>query len=91
MEFAVSGIEDIEWSSLPFDCLTISDEQREVIVALAEAHTIRVPGATFDDFVEGKGRGLNVLLQYASSFSMRLSLHILIWETVDHLVLEKLN
>jgi hypothetical protein len=75
VEFAVAGIEDIEWSSLPFNCLTISDEQREVIMALAEAHTSRVPGATFDDFVEGKGRGLNVLLQY-SSLLMSISISI---------------
>jgi len=38
VEFAVAGIEDIEWSSLPFNCLTISDEQREVIIAFAEAY-----------------------------------------------------
>lgn len=72
MEFAVAGIEDIEWSSLPFSCLTISTEQREVVIALAEAHMNPVPGATFDDFIEGKGRGLNVLLQYDSfSFTSR--------------------
>jgi hypothetical protein len=114
VEFAVADITDIEWSSLPFDCLTISYEQREVIMALAEARAeadaesrveadtkanaearaevraeagaeaneevdeqadveacakaqiSQVPGAVFDDFVEGKGQGLNVLLQYSS-------------------------
>jgi hypothetical protein len=72
VEFAVAGIEDIEWSSLPFNCLTISTEQREVVMALAEVHMNPVPGATFDDFIEGKGRGLNVLLQYdSSSFTLR--------------------
>jgi hypothetical protein len=44
-------------------------------MALAEAHTSRVLGATFDDFVEGKGRGLNVLLQY-SSLLMSISISI---------------
>ena len=39
MEFAVAGIEDIKWSSLPFKCLTIPDEHREVVLALAEART----------------------------------------------------
>jgi hypothetical protein len=76
VEFAVAGIEDIEWSSLPFNCLTISDEQREVIMALAEAHISRVPGATFDDFIEGKGRGLNVLLQYSSPILISISISI---------------
>jgi hypothetical protein len=76
VEFAVAGIEDIEWSSLPFNCLTISDEQREVIMALAEAHISQVPGATFDDFVEGEGRGLNVLLQYSSPLLISISISI---------------
>jgi hypothetical protein len=78
VEFAVADITDIEWSSLPFDCLKISNEQREVIMARAkvdvgdnaeagaEAQISQVPGAVFDDFVEGKGQGLNVLLQYSS-------------------------
>ena len=68
MEFAVADITDIEWSSLPFDCLTISNEQKEVIMALAEARAKSDAEADaeadeeFDDFVEGKGQGLVVLL-----------------------------
>ena len=56
-------IEDIKWSSTPFDCLTIPDEQKEIIIALAETRLDLVPSVPFDDFVTGKGRGLNVLLQ----------------------------
>lgn len=63
MEFAVADIEEIQWSSSPFDCLTIPAEQKEVIIALAETRLGLVPGVPFDDFVPGKGRGLNVLLQ----------------------------
>jgi len=63
VEFAVADIEDIKWSSTPFDCLTIPDEQKEVIIALAETRLGLVPSVPFDDFVTGKGRGLNVLLQ----------------------------
>ena len=112
MEFAVAGIEDIKWSSLPFNCLTIPNAHREVVLALTEAralaearahaeadteadteayieanteadveanveadaeadvdvedHISQVPDVAFDDFVEGKGRGLVVLLQYGS-------------------------
>jgi hypothetical protein len=65
VEFAVADIKDIKWSLLPFANLTIPDEQRKVIMALAETHMGQVPGVGFDDFVAGKGRGLNVLLQYA--------------------------
>ena len=63
MEFAVADIEDIKWPSTPFDCLTIPDEHKEVISALAEIRLSLVPSAPFDDVVTGKGRGLNVLLQ----------------------------
>ncbi len=41
-----------------------SSKQKEVIQALAEAHTSRGSDHTFDDFVVGKERGLIVLLQY---------------------------
>jgi hypothetical protein len=63
-EFAVADIEDIEWSSLPFDSLSISNEQRDVVMALVEARND--PSVVFDDVIAGKGRGLNILLQYGS-------------------------
>jgi hypothetical protein len=63
VEFAVADIEVIKWSSSPFACLTIPDEQKEVIIALAETRLGLMPSVPFDDFVAGKGRGLNVLLQ----------------------------
>jgi len=65
VEFAVADIKDIKWSSLPYDCLSISDEQRDVIMALVEARLN--PSMVFDDFVAGKGKGLNMLLQYGPS------------------------
>ena len=64
MEFAVADITEIIWSSSPFDCLTIPAEQKEVVVALTETRLGLMPNVPFDDFVAGKGRGLNVLLQY---------------------------
>jgi hypothetical protein len=63
-EFAVADIEDIEWSNSIFNCLSIPDEQRDAIMALAETRMGEIQGDPFDDFVAGKGRGLNVLLQY---------------------------
>jgi hypothetical protein len=63
-EFAVAGIKEVEWSSLPFDCLSIPDEQRDVIMALVEARLD--PSVEFDDFIVGKGKGTNILLQYGS-------------------------
>ncbi len=72
VEFAVADIEDIKWSSLSFKSLTISDEQRDVTMALAEAHIDQEQEFSFDDVIEGKGRGLIVLLQYYSSFLIEL-------------------
>jgi hypothetical protein len=64
VEFAVADIEEIKWFSAPFDCLTLSDKQRETIMAVIETETSYDPDYEFDDFVNGKGRGVIVLLQY---------------------------
>ena len=65
-EFAVADIEDIKWSTLPSECLTIPNEQREVTMALVATHIGQVPTKAFDDCVAGKGKGLIILLQYGS-------------------------
>jgi hypothetical protein len=68
----VVNIDRIQWSSDPFDCLVIQDEDREVIMALVEARNGQDDGKSdfsFDDFIQGKGRGINLLLQYDGSLS----------------------
>lgn len=55
VEFAVADIEEINWSSVPFDCLTLPDEQRETIMAVTETGTSGDPGPEFGDIVEGRG------------------------------------
>jgi hypothetical protein len=65
VEFAVADIKDIKWSPSPYACLSISNEQRDVIMALVEARLD--PSVAFDDFVAGKGKGLIMLLQYDST------------------------
>jgi hypothetical protein len=63
----VADLEEIQWSSLPFNSLSISDEQRDVIMALVEARGgPSDPSEAFDDIIAGKGNGLNILLQYDS-------------------------
>ncbi|KAH6667467.1 hypothetical protein B0J14DRAFT_444099, partial [Halenospora varia] len=59
-EFAVADIEDIVWSSLPFDSLAIANEQRDVVMALVESRNDS--SVMFDDVIAGKGQGLNILL-----------------------------
>lgn len=63
-EFAVADIKDIIWNPAAFTELAIPTKKKEVIQALAEAHTSREIDHTFDDFVVGKGLGLIILLQY---------------------------
>ena len=65
MEFAIADIEPISWSSDPFDCLEILSQYKEIILALVSARMNRDEDKVFDDFVAGKGRGMNVLLQYS--------------------------
>ena len=64
VEFAVVDVKDIRWNPASFAQLAIPSKQKEVIQALAEAHTSRGSDYTFDDFVVGKGLGLIILLQY---------------------------
>ena len=63
-EFAVADIKEINWNPAAFAQLAIPTKQKEVVQALAEAHTSRETEYTFDDFVAEKGRGLIILLQY---------------------------
>ena len=48
---------------MPFDGLALPDEQRETIMALTDTDL----NSEFDDIVEGKGRGVVILLQYDTS------------------------
>lgn len=76
-EFAVANIKEIEWSLLPFNCLSIPEEQRDVIMALVEARLD--PSVEFDDCIVGKRREINMLLQYSSYILIYLKL--LTWQS----------
>ena len=67
VEFAVLDVKDIRWNPASFAQLAIPSKQKEVIQALAEAHTSRGSDYTFDDFVVGKGLGLDHPLAVWSS------------------------
>jgi hypothetical protein len=67
----VDDIRPIDWSALPFACLTIPAVKKEAIVAVTQSRLgqLREDERSvstykgFDDVVEGKGRGINILLQ----------------------------
>ena len=61
-EFAVANIKEIAWKQAALDDLQLPLEKKKVVQALAEAHVKRA--STNLDFVEGKGQGFIVLLQY---------------------------
>lgn len=63
VEFAVASISDISWEPSIFEALSIPQEKKAMILALTEARTGHLDMVPFDDFVAGKGRGLNVLMQ----------------------------
>jgi hypothetical protein len=66
----VEDIKSINWSALPFDSLTIPAQKKEVIMAITQSRMGRLSegessvdiSPPFDDVVEGKGRGINILL-----------------------------
>ncbi len=65
-EFAVSGIKEIIWATLPFDSLVIPEKKKNILQALVQ-ETVADQAEIFDDVIEGKGQGLIVLLQYVIS------------------------
>src|SRR5450432_1775086 len=62
-EFSVADIKEIEWSESLLSCLSIPNNRRDIIMALAESHIGEAESVQFDDFVAGKGQGLTLLLQ----------------------------
>lgn len=63
-EFAVSCIEDIHWTNLPFQNLVMPVKKKDMLQALVQEHLAGTAAgeASFDDVVKGKGQGLIILL-----------------------------
>ncbi|KAL5344673.1 hypothetical protein ACLOAV_010365 [Pseudogymnoascus australis] len=77
LEFAVDDIEDITWQPAGLAHLQIPDKKKKAIQALSEAHMARTSGNGFDDFVVGKGQGLNVLLHGPPGVGKTLTAEVL--------------
>ncbi|KAH7146804.1 hypothetical protein B0J13DRAFT_584284 [Dactylonectria estremocensis] len=77
VEFAVADIEKIDWSTDAADCWIAAEEEKTVLLALAEAHLIKEPDYGFDDFIKGKGRGLNILLHGPPGVGKTLTAEVL--------------
>ena len=68
VEFNVDHVHTFKWNDEPFENLVLARDQKSLIKSLVEAHAAstnngaKVGGVVFDDFVEGKGRGLVINL-----------------------------
>ncbi|KAI9819345.1 MAG: hypothetical protein M1832_004050 [Thelocarpon impressellum] len=61
LEFAVSGIREIEWNEGAFRSLVLPENQKSIVKALVESHTFHA-AQNIDDVIQGKGRGLVAVL-----------------------------
>jgi hypothetical protein len=60
VEFVVANIKEIKWSLMPFDYLTLPDEQKETIMAITE--TSCNLNSEFNNIIVRKGRSVIILL-----------------------------
>lgn len=63
LEFYVDGVKEIVWNTKAFDSLVLPESQRnlkQLVLAFAKAHSKTTN--TFDDVIQGKGRGVIMLL-----------------------------
>ena len=61
LEFSLSGIEEIQWNSEAFESLVLPDKIKSNLKGLVSSHRFNA-ARTIDDVIQGKGKGLNVVL-----------------------------
>ncbi|KAF2193097.1 hypothetical protein K469DRAFT_715133 [Zopfia rhizophila CBS 207.26] len=61
LEFSLSGIKEIEWNDEAFSSLVLPHHIKQNLRGLVSSHKFHA-AKTIDDVVQGKGRGLNVVL-----------------------------
>lgn len=59
-DFSIDNLNPVQWNDKVFGQLVLPADQKELITALVESHTIG--NDNFDDFVKGKGKGFISLL-----------------------------
>lgn len=70
VECAVSALRDVVWLPESFDCLKIPSETKTILLSLAKTRLGMIPTVPFDDVIDGKGQGFNILLKYVGKASM---------------------
>ncbi|KAF2109978.1 hypothetical protein BDV96DRAFT_528794 [Lophiotrema nucula] len=61
LEFSLSGIADIQWNDTAFDSLVLPQTTKQNLRGLVSSHRFNA-AKTIDDVIQGKGKGLNVVL-----------------------------
>ncbi|KAJ4364446.1 hypothetical protein N0V83_009040 [Neocucurbitaria cava] len=61
LEFSLSGIDEIKWNAEAFDSLVLPDRIKQNLKGLVSSHRFNA-AKTIDDVIQGKGKGLNVVL-----------------------------
>ncbi|KAL2840807.1 P-loop containing nucleoside triphosphate hydrolase protein [Aspergillus pseudoustus] len=62
LECAVSAIGNVDWSPKSLDCLQIPSQTQTLLLSMAKTRLGLIPTLPFDDVIDGKGQGLNILL-----------------------------
>ena len=60
LTFSIGSVKDIKWSEGAFDSLVLPEDHKELILALTESQVAHKE--TFDDVIQGKGKGMIMLL-----------------------------
>ncbi|KAL8727171.1 MAG: hypothetical protein Q9166_006208 [cf. Caloplaca sp. 2 TL-2023] len=60
LTFVISSVGDIKWNDGAFESLVLPSDHKELILALTESQVANKD--TFDDVIQGKGRGMIMLL-----------------------------
>ncbi|KAF1843101.1 putative AAA family ATPase [Cucurbitaria berberidis CBS 394.84] len=60
MSFYIDNVQDIKWQDDAFDSLVAPQEQKDLILAFSESQAKN--RTSFDDFIQGKGKGIILLL-----------------------------
>ena len=61
LEFSLSGVEEIKWNPEAFESLVLPDRIKSNLRGLVSSHRFNA-ARTIDDVIQGKGKGLNVVL-----------------------------
>lgn len=69
-ELSVSEVEEIQFSTSSFGKVLIPEKQKDVILSLTSSHLVSTSDKEFGDIIDGKGRGIIILLQYVWSINL---------------------